>query len=276
MDAESSYVTCKAGSTKNRDFARQYIQPELAAVLRALVATKPVFSMPDRMVVAEMLRADLSEARRMWLKDSWNDPDERMRREQSDFLLATDQEGEHLDFHSLRHTCGAWMAMTGAHPKVVQTVMRHGSTTLTMDTYGHLFPGQEADAIAGMRVMLTGPPTTLRAAGTDDEAAAKAQHKAQQSGRETWPTRATGCDKQKADQKRRADQTPSPKPLQIADLSDGVRSGAIENESSRSGGRTRTTRKGHRILSLRRLYTTLQSATESRRFRGSCWSELSV
>jgi len=64
--------------------------------------------------------------------------------------------------------------MTGAHPKVVQTVMRHGSITLTMDTYGHLFPGQEADAIAGMRVMLTGPPTILRATGTDDEAVTKA------------------------------------------------------------------------------------------------------
>ena len=45
--------------------------------------------------------------------------------------------------------------MTGAHPKVVQTVMRHSSITLTMDTYGHLFPGQEADAVAKLRNILT-------------------------------------------------------------------------------------------------------------------------
>lgn len=57
-------------------------------------------------------------------------------------------EGEVLDFHALRHTCGAWLAMAGAHPKSVQSVMRHSTIVLTMDTYGHLFPGQEADTVA--------------------------------------------------------------------------------------------------------------------------------
>ncbi len=52
-------------------------------------------------------------------------------REASDFLADVNHEGEHLDFHGLRHTCGAWLAMAGVHPKVVQTVMRHGSITLT-------------------------------------------------------------------------------------------------------------------------------------------------
>ena len=70
--------------------------------------------------------------------------------------------------HALRNTCGAWLAMTGAHPKVVQQVMRHSSITLTMDTYGHLFPGQEADAVARMRDMLSPePPAALAATGTD-------------------------------------------------------------------------------------------------------------
>jgi hypothetical protein len=35
------------------------------------------------------------------------------------------------------------------HPKVVQTIMRHSQITLTMDTYGHLFPGQAAEAVFG-------------------------------------------------------------------------------------------------------------------------------
>jgi hypothetical protein len=30
---------------------------------------------------------------------------------------------------------------------MIQTIMRHSTITLTMDTYGHLFPGSEADAI---------------------------------------------------------------------------------------------------------------------------------
>ncbi len=34
FDSDPPYITCKAGSTKNRKDARQYIQPELAASLR--------------------------------------------------------------------------------------------------------------------------------------------------------------------------------------------------------------------------------------------------
>ena len=47
-----------------------------------------------------------------------------------------------LVFHSLRHTCGTWLALAGEAPKTIQEVMRHKDITLTMDTYGHLFPGQ--------------------------------------------------------------------------------------------------------------------------------------
>jgi len=57
--------------------------------------------------------------------------------------------------------------MTGAHPKVVQTIMRHSTITLTMDTYGHLFPGQEAEAIARFPDMLGKGPRQLRATETD-------------------------------------------------------------------------------------------------------------
>ena len=75
-----------------------------------------------------MLRADLAAARAAWLKEA-PDEAERARREKSDFLLPTNHGGEHLDFHSLRHTCGAWLALAGCHPKVVQTVMRHSTIT---------------------------------------------------------------------------------------------------------------------------------------------------
>lgn len=132
----------------------------------------PTFTMPHRYDVAEMLRTDLSDARSNWLAECTADSAERLRREQSDFLAAENHEGQRLDFHALRHTCGAWLAIQGAHPKLVQTVMRHSTITLTMDTYGHLFPGQEAAAIASMAELLsTGQatePDALQPTGTDD------------------------------------------------------------------------------------------------------------
>ena len=109
--------------------------------------------MPDKQHVAVMLRDDLAAARAAWIKDA-QDAGERAWREKSDFLLATNHAGEVLDFHSLRHTCGAWLALAGCHPKVVQAVMRHSTITLTMDAYGHLFPGQVTDAIKKLPDMM--------------------------------------------------------------------------------------------------------------------------
>ena len=118
--------------------------------------------MPHESYLARMLRDDLAAARNAWLKEAKDDPQEYAQRQQSDFLADTNHDGEITDFHSLRHTCGAWLAMTGAPPMVVQTVMRHQSIGLTMDTYGHLFPGQAADAVGRMRSMLTTPARSCR------------------------------------------------------------------------------------------------------------------
>jgi len=173
LGVDMPYVTAKAGNTKNRKDARQYIQPGLAAELAKHITTKspaaPVFTMPNETNVARMFRADLADARKAWLKQARKDPDEYSQRKQSDFLEATNHEGEKADFHSLRHTTGAWLALAGVHPKVVQTLMRHSTITLTMDTYGHLFPGQDADAVASLPDILGGDidaPEVQRATGT--------------------------------------------------------------------------------------------------------------
>ena len=177
-----------------------------------------------------MLRDDLDSARSAWLSAA-GDVDERMRREQSD----KNHDGESIDFHALRHTCGAWLALAGEHPKVVQTVMRHGSITLTMDTYGHLFPGQEAQAAGRLGDMLTAPDTNaMRATGTDDATSDGAQRQAQRAGRETLPDGVAACERSEASN---AQQDP-PKPLVIADLGDEVPDDARECKSAPS--RTRT------------------------------------
>ena len=184
-----------------------------------------------------MLRDDLAEARKQWLAEVTDDPQEYAQRQQSDFLTDTNHEGEVIDFHSLRHTCGAWLAMTGVYPKVVQQVMRHQSITLTMDTYGHLFPGQEADAVGRLRQMLADdptPPDALRATGTDDQTAKGALQLAQQLERETTQTAAKRCEEESDDNAQKK----TPKPLVVADLDDDVRPDAKHSESAPS--RTRT------------------------------------
>jgi integrase len=65
---------------------------------------------------------------------SAGDPDERLRRDASDFLAERNHEGLVFHFHSLRHTSGALLALAGIPPKVVQAVMRHSTINLKMDT----------------------------------------------------------------------------------------------------------------------------------------------
>ncbi len=235
LDADRPYITCKAGSTKNAKDARQYIQPDLADALREHIATKApgaaVFSLPNKDQVADMLRADLFDARQGWLKAAKHDPDEYERRTQSDFLADVNHEGEHLDFHSLRHTCGAWLAMTGAHPKEVQSVMRHSSITLTMDTYGHLFPGREADAVARLPGMME--PHAKQATGTLG-VADSAQQYTQQWQRETTHTHANQCN----ETSHRSQPHDDHKPFQGAKIGKPVRSNAMPDTNW--PGRVRT------------------------------------
>jgi hypothetical protein len=40
------------------------------------------------------------------------------------------------------------------HPKAVQAIIRHSTIVLTMDTYDHLFPGQEAETISRLPKMM--------------------------------------------------------------------------------------------------------------------------
>ena len=149
----------------------------MAAALQRHVATKTpkakLFNLPHLSNMARMIRADLAAARKAWIAEATTDPEEYTRREQSDFLAAENHAGESLDFHSLRHTCGAWLAQSGAHLKTVQSVMRHSTITLTMDTYGHLFPGAEAEAAGRLGAMLHGRQEVdqrLKATGTDCDA----------------------------------------------------------------------------------------------------------
>ena len=69
------------------------------------------FHLAQETNLARMLREDLAEARNQWIKEAKDNPQEYSQRQQSDFLADVNHEGEIFDFHCLRHTCGAWLAM---------------------------------------------------------------------------------------------------------------------------------------------------------------------
>jgi integrase len=108
--------------------------------------------------------------------DTYVNSQERIERDASDFLKAIDSEGERIDLHSLRHTTASWLIQSGADVKTVQAIMRHSDIRLTMDKYGHLFPGSEAAAMERMRSFFI-HPVAIRKTGTSD-----LQQNLQQSG----------------------------------------------------------------------------------------------
>ncbi len=56
--------------------------------------------------------------------------------------------------------------MAGEHPKPIQSIMRHSTIALTMDTYGHLIEGAEANVVVANADM-TSVPAVLAVTGTD-------------------------------------------------------------------------------------------------------------
>jgi len=51
-----------------------------------------------------------------------------------------------IGFHEARHTYASLMIAAGVNAKALTTYMGHRSITTTLDRYGHLFPGNEAEA----------------------------------------------------------------------------------------------------------------------------------
>jgi integrase len=45
---------------------------------------------------------------------------------------------ERLRLHSLRHTCGSWLAMQGVPMKAIQAILGHSTMQITSETYSHV------------------------------------------------------------------------------------------------------------------------------------------
>lgn len=157
------FVTVGARSTKNKNAAKQYLTIDLAERWSKYLAEhnrtgiELAFHLCTPFQMAKMLRRDITRARNIWIAEAGPaNEEETKKRTKSDFLAIVNHSGETLDFHSLRHTCGAWLAIQNVNAKTIQSVMRHSTITLTFDTYGHLMPGAEAGAIDKLSTMLSG------------------------------------------------------------------------------------------------------------------------
>lgn len=64
------------------------------------------------------------------------------------FRYLADKHGfTNIRFHDLRHTHATILLTQGVHPKVVQERLGHESITITMDTYSHILPGLQEEAM---------------------------------------------------------------------------------------------------------------------------------
>jgi integrase len=148
LDADPPTVTVDAAYSKHRREDVQPIRPALIAALKSWLESKRTqehaFKMPDK--PARMLRADLDAARRAWI-DAARTDEERQRRDQTRFLAYVDQNGRIADFHALRHTFITNLTKGNVNPRVVQSLARHSTITLTMDRYSHIGLGDAAEAL---------------------------------------------------------------------------------------------------------------------------------
>jgi integrase len=53
---------------------------------------------------------------------------------------------ERLTLHECRHTFASLMIAAGVNAKALSTFMGHANISITLDRYGHLMPGSEAEA----------------------------------------------------------------------------------------------------------------------------------
>lgn len=75
------------------------------------------------------------------------------------FERAVDRSGlRRIVLHGLRHSHATHLLAAGVNPKVVSERLGHASVSFTLDTYGHVMPGQQADAAAAVAILVDGAP----------------------------------------------------------------------------------------------------------------------
>ncbi len=172
LDDDQPTIIVAAGASKRRREDRQPIRADLAEALRSWLSDKPkgapVF--PARMdKAAAMLRFDLRRAWRHWTRETPPGAQRRERRRTA-FLRETDDAGRVADFHALRASYITEIVKGGASVKVSQTLARHSTPVLTMNTYARLGVHDLTGALDALPSLGGGSEreaAALKATGTD-------------------------------------------------------------------------------------------------------------
>ena len=60
-----------------------------------------------------------------------------------------------IRFHDLRHTCATLLLSRNVHPRLVQELLGHANTAITLNTYSHVIPGMSDYAVRAMEDALS-------------------------------------------------------------------------------------------------------------------------
>ena len=150
LAADPPTVTVAAGYSKHRRDDVQPIRADLARFLAGWLADKPAGSPIFGRMSSHtnlMIRADLRAAG----------------------IPERDDAGRVVDFHALLHTFISALAMSRAPVKVIQSLARHSTPTLTLGVYAHVGLSDQTAALSALPPV--GSPgteaATLAATGTD-------------------------------------------------------------------------------------------------------------
>jgi integrase len=72
-----------------------------------------------------------------------------------------------IGLHEARHTFASWLIAAGIDFKKISTYMGHASITITLDRYGHLVPGSQAETVQAIDSYLERADTSARLAALD-------------------------------------------------------------------------------------------------------------
>ncbi len=61
-----------------------------------------------------------------------------------------------IRFHDLRHTCATLLLTKAVHPKIVQELLGHSTISITLDTYSHVLPNLQSEAVRAMEGIFKG------------------------------------------------------------------------------------------------------------------------
>lgn len=61
-----------------------------------------------------------------------------------------------IRFHDLRHSMATLLLSKGVRPKIVQEILGHREIGMTLDTYSHVLPTMQRDAMDGLNDFFEG------------------------------------------------------------------------------------------------------------------------